>query len=202
MKTCVCQVCSSPATIEDFADRVKRKGKQGLYNEYVHIQTNNVKYGTFINSMLERNTTKNRYRDVLCYDQTRVVLSVDKTGDRSSDYINANYVDGYKQKKVFIATQGPPPKTCSDFWRMIWEQQVVVITMTTICMENGYYGTRKRLHHHHAPIEEPQDRGDSLCSSHAIHIMAGFWCTSFSNGNGQIHSTDAIHAENSGKSTW
>ena len=48
---------------------------------------------------------KNRYTDVLCLDQSRVVLScIDD--DPSTDYINANFVDGYKQKNAYISTQG------------------------------------------------------------------------------------------------
>lgn len=54
---------------------------------------------------MRNNLTKNRYTDVLCYDHSRVVLSrVD--GDELSDYINANFVDGYKQKNAYISTQG------------------------------------------------------------------------------------------------
>jgi len=51
------------------------------------------------------NISKNRYTDVLCLDESRVVLRcVDD--DPSSDYINANYVDGYRQKNAYISTQG------------------------------------------------------------------------------------------------
>lgn len=79
---------------------------------------------------------KNRYTDVLCYDHTRVLLAqIEK--DSMSDYIHANFVDGYKQKNAFISTQGPLPHTCADFWRMIWEQQVLVIVMTTKVFECG-----------------------------------------------------------------
>lgn len=81
-------------------------------------------------SRLRSNQSKNRYTDVLCYDHSRVCLSqID--GDATSDYINANFVDGYKQKNAFISTQGPLPKTCGDFWRMVWEQQTLVVVMTT-----------------------------------------------------------------------
>ena len=49
--------------------------------------------------------SKNRYTDVLCLDESRVVLHcIDD--DLSSDYINANYVDGYRQKNAYISTQG------------------------------------------------------------------------------------------------
>lgn len=53
---------------------------------------------------MRNNLTKNRYTDVLCYDHSRVVLSQDS--EDSSDYINANFVDGYKQKNAYISTQG------------------------------------------------------------------------------------------------
>lgn len=51
------------------------------------------------------NLPKNRYTDVLCYDHSRVILS-EIDCDRDSDYIHANFVDGYKQKNAFINTQG------------------------------------------------------------------------------------------------
>uniref|UniRef100_H2L8X3 Tyrosine-protein phosphatase non-receptor type 9 n=1 Tax=Oryzias latipes TaxID=8090 RepID=H2L8X3_ORYLA len=46
-------------------------------------------------------------------------------------YINASFMDGYKQKNAYIGTQGPLEKTYNDFWRMVWEQSVLVIVMTT-----------------------------------------------------------------------
>jgi len=78
---------------------------------------------------------RNRYSDVLCYDHTRVVLSTE--GENDTDYINANFVDGYKQKNAFISTQGPLPRTFGDFWKMVWEQKVVTIVMTTRAVERG-----------------------------------------------------------------
>ncbi|XP_073830620.1 protein tyrosine phosphatase Meg2 isoform X2 [Musca autumnalis] len=124
-----------PKTIEQIVQMVKARGRQGLVKEYAEIRSR-APDGTFLHARMRNNLTKNRYTDVLCYDHSRVVLSrVD--GDDVSDYINANFVDGYKQKNAYISTQGPLPKTSQDFWRMIWEQHCLVIVMTTRVMERG-----------------------------------------------------------------
>lgn len=57
--------------------------------------------------------------------------SFPSTGVPGSDYINANYIDGYRKQNAYIATQGPLPETLSDFWRMVWEQRTATIVMMT-----------------------------------------------------------------------
>uniref|UniRef100_A0A8B9N6N2 Receptor-type tyrosine-protein phosphatase F n=1 Tax=Accipiter nisus TaxID=211598 RepID=A0A8B9N6N2_9AVES len=85
---------------------------------------------TWENSNLEVNKPKNRYANVIAYDHSRVILtSID--GVPGSDYINANYIDGYRKQNAYIATQGPLPETLSDFWRMVWEQRTATIVMMT-----------------------------------------------------------------------
>eukprot|EP00035_Acanthoeca_spectabilis_P021111 m.436396 g.436396 ORF g.436396 m.436396 type:complete len:381 (-) comp17968_c0_seq1:174-1316(-) len=79
---------------------------------------------------------KNRYVNVLPNAKTRVQLSLVE-GDETSDFINANFVSGYNWPKRYIASQGPMPKTMGDFWRMIWEQEVRCIVMTTGLEEGG-----------------------------------------------------------------
>ncbi|KAJ2949746.1 hypothetical protein O0L34_g15679 [Tuta absoluta] len=116
--------------------RVRQLGRRGLVQEYEEIRAR-PPAGTFHHARLPSNLAKNRYTDVLCYDHTRVVLSQTDPDDPTSDYINANYVDGYKQKNAYICTQGPLPKTFGDFWRMVWEQNTLVIVMTTRAVERG-----------------------------------------------------------------
>lgn len=93
-----------------------------------HIQ------GTFEVANKEENREKNRYPNILPNDLSRVVLSpVD--GSSGSDYINASYIDGYKEKNKFIAAQGPKQDTVNDFWRMVWEQKAATIVMLTSLKE-------------------------------------------------------------------
>lgn len=94
-------------SIEQIVEMVKKLGKKGLIKEYAYIRARQPD-GTFENAKMRSNLTKNRYTDVLCLDHSRVVLSKENSDqdDPTGDYINANYVDGYKQKNAYISTQG------------------------------------------------------------------------------------------------
>ncbi|XP_073427845.1 receptor-type tyrosine-protein phosphatase C isoform X2 [Dendrobates tinctorius] len=82
------------------------------------------------------NQSKNRYIDILPYDVNRVVLS-EIHGEPGSDYINASYINGFKEPRKYIAAQGPKEETMNDFWRMIWEQKSTIIVMVTRCEEGN-----------------------------------------------------------------
>jgi len=74
------------------------------------------------------NIRKNRYKDIIPFDYTRVKLS--KFNEMpGSDYINANYIEGPLHPKQYIAAQGPLPNTVKDFWRMMWEEKTKVVLM-------------------------------------------------------------------------
>ncbi|GLD69014.1 tyrosine-protein phosphatase non-receptor type 18-like isoform X1, partial [Lates japonicus] len=85
---------------------------------------------------LKENIKKNRYKDILPYDQSRVVLSL-LTSDSDSDYINASFIKGASADNRYIASQGPLSSTLTDFWRMIWQHDVKVIVMACREIEMG-----------------------------------------------------------------
>ncbi|XP_028972010.1 protein tyrosine phosphatase receptor type Ma isoform X12 [Esox lucius] len=84
----------------------------------------------------DENRMKNRYGNIIAYDHSRVRLQAIE-GEQSSDYINANYVDGYHRPNHYIATQGPMQETVYDFWRMVWQENTATIVMVTNLVEVG-----------------------------------------------------------------
>ncbi|KAM8812628.1 receptor-type tyrosine-protein phosphatase C [Rhynchonycteris naso] len=104
------------------------------------------------------NQNKNRYVDILPYDYNRVELS-EINGDPGSNYINASYIDGFKEPRKYIAAQGPRDETVDDFWRMIWEQKATVIVMVTRCEE----GNRNKCAEYWPSMEEgTREYGDVI----------------------------------------
>uniref|UniRef100_A0A3B3E261 protein-tyrosine-phosphatase n=1 Tax=Oryzias melastigma TaxID=30732 RepID=A0A3B3E261_ORYME len=94
-----------------FCESLQLKKQLGLTSE-VGAQKENIK--------------KNRYKDILPYDQCRVVLS-QSTTESSSDYINAMFVlQGVTGDCRYVACQGPLGPTLVDFWRMIWQLDIKV----------------------------------------------------------------------------
>lgn len=85
---------------------------------------------------IQHNIRKNRYKDIVPFDDTRVTLK-EIPGVQGSDYINANYVLDAHQREGYIASQGPLPHTLEDFWRMIEEQKVKVVMMACREVEAG-----------------------------------------------------------------
>ncbi|MEQ2212035.1 hypothetical protein XENOCAPTIV_023617 [Xenoophorus captivus] len=96
------------------------------------------------------NRPKNRYTNILPYDFSRVKL-ISMHNDEGADYINANYIPGYRHSKEYIATQGPLPETRNDFWKMVLQQKSPIIVMLTQCNERR----RVKCDHYWPFTDEP-----------------------------------------------
>ncbi|CDQ81796.1 unnamed protein product [Oncorhynchus mykiss] len=90
----------------------------------------------FISANLPCNKFKNRLVNIMPYETTRVCLQPIR-GLEGSDYINSSFIDGYRQQKAYIATQGPLAETTEDFWRMLWENNSTIVVMLTKLREMG-----------------------------------------------------------------
>ncbi|XP_035385735.1 receptor-type tyrosine-protein phosphatase S isoform X29 [Electrophorus electricus] len=120
-----------PIPIMDLADHLERlKANDNLKFSQEYESVDPGQQFTWEHSNLEVNKAKNRYANVIAYDHSRVLLSA-IDGIPGSDYINANYIDGYRKQNAYIATQGALPETFGDFWRMVWEQRSANIVMMT-----------------------------------------------------------------------
>ncbi|NXF74515.1 PTN3 phosphatase, partial [Sclerurus mexicanus] len=130
-------VCSEYGgdTLEESMEQLRR----GLESGTILIQFEQLyrkKPGLAVTcAKVPQNMDKNRYKDVLPYDATRIILRGDE------DYINANYVNmevpsvGIVNR--YIATQGPLPHTCAHFWQVVWDHKLSLIIMLTTLTERG-----------------------------------------------------------------
>ncbi|KAG7477567.1 hypothetical protein MATL_G00071040 [Megalops atlanticus] len=121
------------------------KSKQGFWEEFEMLQQQECKllYPRKEGQKAE-NKSKNRYKNILPFDTTRVELREVDPDVPGSDYINANYIRSRHEEgrlaedcKVFIATQGCLQNTVNDFWKMVYQENTHVIVMTTKEMERG-----------------------------------------------------------------
>ncbi|KAK3580427.1 hypothetical protein CHS0354_035469 [Potamilus streckersoni] len=107
------------------------------------------------------NKTKNRYKQLYAYDANRVFLK--PLGDDKNDYINASFIDGFFQEKMYIASQGTTKDNVNDFWRMLWQNDVEKIVMLTGLFEGG---------RHKCELYWPEEEGDiSTFGSVAVRLL-------------------------------
>lgn len=122
--------------IQKLTERIPGESFTGMELEFKRLSLPKSTPSKFVSATLPSNKLKNRLVNVLPYEFTRVVLQPIRGVD-GSDYINASFIDGYRYKKAYIATQGPLPETAEDFWRMLWEYNCNIVVMLTKLREVG-----------------------------------------------------------------
>uniref|UniRef100_A0A672LP84 protein-tyrosine-phosphatase n=1 Tax=Sinocyclocheilus grahami TaxID=75366 RepID=A0A672LP84_SINGR len=126
----------------DNMDGADKKIKAGFWEEFDALQKLETKVTKNRDEgMRPENKSKNRYKNILPFDETRVTLQNADPNVVGSDYINANYVINklmdINDQKVYIACQGCLLTTVNDFWQMVWQEESRVIVMTTREVEKG-----------------------------------------------------------------
>ncbi|XP_045163455.1 tyrosine-protein phosphatase non-receptor type 11-like isoform X2 [Mercenaria mercenaria] len=120
----------------------KAQTRGGFWDEFEVLQQQEVRHlYSRKEGMRPENKAKNRYKNILPFDHTRVTLRDGDPNVVGSDYINANCItaedDNIEPKKSYVATQGCLQSTVVDMWRMIWQEGCRVIVMTTKEVERG-----------------------------------------------------------------
>ncbi|XP_026187616.1 tyrosine-protein phosphatase non-receptor type 22 isoform X2 [Mastacembelus armatus] len=146
--------------LRSFLDQLEREevedelASNGIAGEFARLKNQSLKLRADKNyptktAEKQENIKKNRYKDILPFDHSRVRLTL-ATAKNDTDYINASFIKGMSGSRAYIATQGPLPHTVLDFLRMLWEYKITVVVMACREFEMG----KKKCECYWPPREE------------------------------------------------
>ncbi|KAK0424527.1 hypothetical protein QR680_008712 [Steinernema hermaphroditum] len=121
------------AQLREFCLEATKTGVAKLVKDFNETRAASLKT-PISRTAFDHNMDKNRYKDVVCGDEGRVVLTWPP--GHPNDYIHANWVPVHGEKR-YICTQGPTEKTVEDFWRLVWQEKCKSIVMLCGVMEMG-----------------------------------------------------------------
>ncbi|XP_052762308.1 receptor-type tyrosine-protein phosphatase T-like [Mya arenaria] len=125
------EVNKTKVKVDELPLYVTAKPKSSFQEEFERIPNGLTK--PYEDSQQARNMSRNRYKGIYPYDDSRVKVWFD-----GSDYINASVIDGFNERNAYIATLGPMSKQLGDFglfWEMVWQQHVEKVVMVTNLIE-------------------------------------------------------------------
>ncbi|OAA69822.1 tyrosine-protein phosphatase non-receptor type 6 [Cordyceps fumosorosea ARSEF 2679] len=114
---------------------IEQEEQSRMRSAYAAFNPNHAKSASNIQLCGVEKGVKNRYKDILPFEHSRVRLENKASG--CCDYVNASNLSASRSNKKYIATQGPLPATFEDFWSVVWDQDVRVIVMLTATTEGG-----------------------------------------------------------------
>ncbi|XP_029055536.2 tyrosine-protein phosphatase non-receptor type 1 isoform X3 [Osmia bicornis bicornis] len=120
------------SNVETEYHEINSKEAWPILYQHIRNECSNFSY-TSNESRKPQNKNLNRYRDVLPYDHSRIVL---KRGP--CDYINANLIQVDRAHRQYILTQGPLENTAGHFWLMVWEQNSKAVLMLNKIIEKNH----------------------------------------------------------------
>lgn len=105
----------------------KKLSDQALFFEFEKIPKIPKPNPDFASAQHPDNATRNRFKDILPYEENRVRLSAKR--DNKHGYINASHITATvgNEQRFYIAAQSPLLNTVENFWEMVWETNVYLV---------------------------------------------------------------------------